>query len=87
MCSLPDRIIHTDAGPAIHLQKTLDFALKINDDPKSVTDDDVLALKAAGYTDKGVIQIVHLVSDFGCYNKLNLSMGTDYDYAKFGSKG
>jgi len=75
-----------EAVEEAELRLILDFALKINDDPKSVTDDDVLALKAAGYTDKGVIQIVHLVSDFGCYNKLNLSMGTDYDYAKFGSK-
>ena len=41
----------------------LDFALKVNDDPKSVTDEDVHALKNEDYTDKGLVQLVHLVSN------------------------
>jgi uncharacterized peroxidase-related enzyme len=76
-----------DAVHETELRVILDFALKVNDEPKSVTDEDVQALRDAGYTDKGIIQIVHLVSDFGSYNKLNLSMDTDYDYAEFGSDG
>ncbi|MEM6580605.1 MAG: carboxymuconolactone decarboxylase family protein [Pseudomonadota bacterium] len=69
------------------LRLLLDFALKVNDDPKSVTDADVTALREAGYTDKGILQIVHLVSDFASYNKLNLAMSTDYDYEQFGTQG
>jgi len=68
------------------LRLILDFALKVNEDPKVISDADVEAIKDAGYTDKGIIQIVHLVSDFASYNKLNLALDTDYDYESFGSK-
>ena len=37
-------------------------------------------LRACGLTDKGVVQLVHLVSDFASYNRLNLALGTEYDY-------
>ncbi|MEM1154933.1 MAG: carboxymuconolactone decarboxylase family protein [Pseudomonadota bacterium] len=67
------------------LRLILDFALKVNDDPKSVTDEEVNALREVGYTDRGILQMVHLVSDFASYNKLNLSMDTDYDYEQFGT--
>ena len=62
------------------LKTLLDYALKVNGDPKSVTDQDIAALRAAGLTDKGIVQLVHLVSDFGSYNRLNLALQTDYDY-------
>jgi len=45
------------------LKLILDFALTVNDDPKSVTDEDVHALKNEDYTDKGLVQLVHLVSN------------------------
>ena len=47
----------------LKLKLILDFALKVNDDPKSVTDEDVHALKNEDYTDKGLVQLVHLVSN------------------------
>ncbi|WP_339673216.1 carboxymuconolactone decarboxylase family protein [Dasania marina] len=56
------------------------FALKANANPKSVTDNDIDELKTLGLTDKGIVQLVHLVSDFGSYNRLNLSLQTEYDY-------
>jgi hypothetical protein len=31
-------------------------------------------------SDKGIVQLVHLVSDFASYNRLNLALQTDYDY-------
>jgi uncharacterized peroxidase-related enzyme len=62
------------------LKTLLDFALKVNGDPKSVTDQDVQALHGIGLTDKGVVQLVHLVSDFASYNRLNLALQTGYDY-------
>jgi hypothetical protein len=42
--------------------------------------DAVAALRAAGLSDKGIVQLIHLVSDFGSYNRLNLALQTDYDY-------
>jgi alkylhydroperoxidase family enzyme len=62
------------------LRTLLDFALKVNADAKTITDADVDALRARGLGDKGVVQLVHLVSDFASYNRLNLALGTEYDY-------
>ena len=58
----------------------LDFALRVNAEPKAISDEDVDGLRALGLTDKGVVQLVHLVSDFASYNRLNLALDTDYDY-------
>ena len=45
-----------------------------------MTDADVEGLRAIGLSDKGGVQLVHLVSDFASYNRLNLALQTDYDY-------
>jgi uncharacterized peroxidase-related enzyme len=70
----------SEAAGDARLRTILEFALKVNADPKSVTDADVAGLRAIGLTDKGIVQLVHLVSDFGSYNRLNLALATDYDY-------
>ncbi len=62
------------------LKTILAFALKANNDPKLVSDQDMQDLRATGLTDKGIVQLVHLVSDFSSYNRLNLALQTDYDY-------
>jgi len=62
------------------LKTLLTFALKVNSDPRSTTDADIADLRAAGLSDKGIVQLIHLVSDFGSYNRLNLALQTDYDY-------
>ena len=62
------------------LLSIVSFALKANVNPKSVTDEDIAELTSLGLTDKGIVQLVHLVSDFASYNRLNLSLQTDYDY-------
>lgn len=69
-----------DALEGGRLKTLLEFALKVNSDPKSVTDADVDGLRETGLTDRGVVQLIHLVSDFGSYNRLNLALATDYDY-------
>ena len=33
-----------------------------------------------GLSDKGIVQLTHVVSDFSSYNTLNLALDTDYDY-------
>ncbi len=75
------------AVESARLRVILDIALKVNDDPRAVTDGDVKRLREIGLSDKGVLQLVHLVSDFASYNRLNLALDTDYDYENFGSGG
>ena len=62
------------------LKTILNFALKANSDPKSISETDTDTLRAIGLGDKGIVQLVHLVSDFSSYNRLNLALQTDYDY-------
>lgn len=69
-----------DAVEDGRLKTILDFALKVNSDAKSITDEDTDGLRAIGLTDKGIVQLVHIVSDYGSYNRLNLALDTDYDY-------
>ena len=65
------------------LEILLEFALKINGDPSATTDEDVEELRSVGLSDKGLVQLVHYVSHFASYNRLNLSLNTDYDYRHF----
>ena len=69
-----------DAVEDPRLKTLLSFALKVNQAAASTTDEDVAGLRAVGLTDKGIVQLVHLVSDFAAYNRLNLALDTDYDY-------
>ncbi|AFM04580.1 hypothetical protein Fleli_2201 [Bernardetia litoralis DSM 6794] len=62
------------------LKTILEFAVKANLSPKEITDADVEGLRKLGFTDKGIVQIIHVVSDFAAYNRLNLALNTDYDY-------
>lgn len=65
------------------LTAVLNYALQVNQDPAGVTDGQVQALRDQGLTDKGVVQLTHVVSDFSSYNTLNLALETDYDYRDF----
>ena len=62
------------------LRTILGYALQVNSDPAAVTDAQVVSLRDHGFTDKGIVQITHVVSDFSSYNTLNLALDTDYDY-------
>ena len=62
------------------LKTIIGFALRVNVDAKGITDQDVDALRSIGLSDKGIVQLVHVVSDFSAYNRLNLALDTDYDY-------
>ena len=65
------------------LKSLLAYALQVNNDPGAVTDAQIDALRHHGLTDKGVVQLTHVVSDFASYNTLNLALDTDYDYRDF----
>src|SRR5713226_7619981 len=68
------------AIPNERLRTIVEFALKVNADAAAVKDDDIARLRKANLSDKGIVQLCHLVSDFGSYNRLNLALQTDYDY-------
>jgi uncharacterized peroxidase-related enzyme len=69
-----------DAVDGDRLKSLLAYALQVNNDPSAVTDAQIDALRHHGLTDKGIVQLTHVVSDFSSYNTLNLAMDTDYDY-------
>ena len=69
-----------DAVEDSRLKAILAVALKSNSDPKSLSDEDIEGLRECGLSDKGIVQLIHLVSDFASYNRLNLALETDYDY-------
>ena len=69
-----------DAIEGDRLRAILEYALQVNDDPRAVSDAQVESLRERGFTDKGIVQITHVVSDFASYNTLNLALDTDYDY-------
>jgi len=62
------------------LRAIVDFALKVNANPAGLADTDFAVPMECGLTDKGIVQLIHLVSDFASYNRLNLAVQTDYDY-------
>jgi uncharacterized peroxidase-related enzyme len=62
------------------LKTILGFALKVNQSPQTTSDQDITGLRRVGLSDKGIVQLVHVVSDFAAYNRLNLALQTDYDY-------
>ncbi len=66
--------------PDGRLRKLVEFALKVNRDAAGIRDADVQELRSCGLTDRGIVQLCHLVSDFASYNRLNLALQTDYDY-------
>ncbi len=45
-----------------------------------MADVQVESLRKQGFTDKGIVQLMHVVSDFSSYNPLNLARDNDYDY-------
>ena len=65
------------------LKSLLAYALQVNNDPGAVTDAQIDTLRQHGLTDKGIVQLTHIVSDFSSYNTLNLALDTDYDYRGF----
>ena len=62
------------------LKAIVQLPLKINADARSTTEADIMRLREVGLTDKGLVQLVHLVSDFASYKRLNLVLQTDYHY-------
>lgn len=72
-----------DAVEDKRLAAILGYAVQVNSDASVVTDEQIAALRSIGLTDKGIVQLTHVVSDYASYNTLNLALQTDYDYREF----
>jgi uncharacterized peroxidase-related enzyme len=55
----------------------LDFAVKLAREPRSMTKDDVETLRAAGFSDTAVHDIVQITGFFSYYNRLADGLGID----------
>lgn len=57
----------------------VEFSVAINDDPHSITDEDVAAVLDAGPDEKDLVQLVHFTNLMRAYNTFNVVMDTDLD--------
>lgn len=62
----------TDADRAM-----LDFAVKLAREPRSMTKDDVETLRAAGFSDTAIHDVVQITGFFSYYNRLADGLGID----------
>ena len=55
----------------------LDFAVKLTRDSRATTRDDLEALRAAGFSDTAIHDIVQITGFFAYYNRLADGLGID----------
>jgi uncharacterized peroxidase-related enzyme len=55
----------------------LDFAVKLAREPRAMTRDDADALRAAGFSDTAIHDIVQITGFFSYYNRLADGLGID----------
>lgn len=72
---------YRQAPPAAELSAAdramLDFAVKLAREPRSMTRADVETLRAAGFSDTAILDIVHVTGFFSYYNRLADGLGID----------
>ena len=55
----------------------LDFAVKLTREPRAMTREDVEGLRAAGFSDTAIHDIVQITGFFAYYNRLADGLGID----------
>lgn len=55
----------------------LEFAVKLAREPRSMTKDDVETLRAAGFSDTAIHDVVQITGFFSYYNRLADGLGID----------
>ena len=55
----------------------LDFAVKLTREPRSVTREDVEALRSVGFSDTAIHDIVQITGFFAYYNRLADGLGIE----------
>jgi uncharacterized peroxidase-related enzyme len=68
---------HSAAEIAPAERAMLDFAVKLAREPRTMTRDDVAALRAAGFSDSAIHDIVQITGFFSYYNRLADGLGID----------
>ncbi len=58
-------------------RQMLAYATKLAREPRSMTRDDVEALRAVGFGDAAILEIVHVAGFFSYYNRLADGLGID----------
>jgi uncharacterized peroxidase-related enzyme len=71
------------APPAAELsvadRAMLDFAVKLTREPRAMTREDVEILRAAGFSDTGIHDIVQITGLFAYYNRLADGLGIELE--------
>jgi uncharacterized peroxidase-related enzyme len=74
---------YRQAPPAAELSAAdramLDYAVKLTREPRSMTRDDVETLRAAGFSDTAILDIVHITGFFAYYNRLADGLGIELE--------
>ena len=74
---------YREAPPAAELSEAdramLDFAVKLGREPRSMSRDDVEVLRAAGFSDTAILDIVHITGFFSYYNRLADGLGIELE--------
>jgi uncharacterized peroxidase-related enzyme len=72
---------YEEAPPAAELSAAdramLDFAVKLTREPRSTTREDIENLRTAGFSDKGIHDIVQIAGFFAYYNRLADGLGIE----------
>jgi uncharacterized peroxidase-related enzyme len=72
-----DRQVPLPAEVTVADGTMLDFAVKLTREPGSMTRDDIAALRAAGFGDTAIHDIVQVTGFFAYYNRLADGLGID----------
>lgn len=62
----------------------VELAVAVNDDPHSVTDEDIDRLRELGATEQDLVQLLHFVNLMRGYNAFNIVLQTDLDAERGG---
>ena len=74
---------YEDAPPVAELSAAdramLDFAVKLTREPRATTREDIENLRAAGFSDTGIHDIVQITGFFAYYNRLVDGLGIELE--------
>jgi len=60
-------------------RRMLDFAIKLTQTPRAMTQDDIAGLRAAGFSDRAIHDVVQITGLFAYYNRLSDGLGIELE--------
>lgn len=70
---------HSTANLDVATRALLDYAVKLTKTPAAMTQDDVAALRAAGYSDRAILDAVEIVAYFNYINRVADGLDVDLE--------